>query len=401
MIDSLVGMPGGGKTKHAVMMTIDELRRTNRFIITNAAFKLHPWIDVKGVARRGMLDALKRKFGDTFDAEQRIIFLTHEEVLQFFQKRARWVERDGERIVEVGMLEPSADGRFKFDGKWPGAYYVIDELHEYFPAKDWSKLSKLTLGWLSQQRRCGDDAKVISQYMEQVAKPFRLLCQNCYHHINHKFRRVALFRQPDIISYRVYTSTPPAPGETPMHTGKLNYNREFIHDCYDTAAGVGVSGASTADIGQRARGLHWSWWPAFALVCAVAVIGLMRGCDRVLRSALTAGLARPEVVTNAVGIGVATGTVVRTEQVVEAKSAAVDPPKVDLGELARSRVVELAACGAIHTESGWTLRLVRGGYVSGKDGKDVGDGWILDGRFYPRRPGLLPDEKREQGVRSR
>jgi len=249
------GKPGGGKTKLAVMELVDELRRSKRFIVTNMAIRLDPWVDGAGVPRAGLCRAMMDKYGDNFDARDRVVLLTDEQVKRFYAVRPRMV--DGFR--EVRTLPPEADGRFRLNHAAgdEGVCYFVDEAHEFFSARDWAKTGKEVLSWASQQRRAGDDAWFVTQVVGNVEKQLRGVSQQCVLVVNHRLQSLGFFRQPDIISARWYSSTPPSGTESPLRKEVVKYDREFIHGIYDTAAGVGVSGKG-ADIKQRAKGLHWS-----------------------------------------------------------------------------------------------------------------------------------------------
>jgi hypothetical protein len=259
------------------------------------AIRLDPFIDAAGKPQVGMVRAMTDEYGSDYDIRNRLVFLTNEDVSEFYQKRRREVFTEAGTEWRQGELvagELEGERVFRFGGEWLGCCYIIDEAHEFFPSRALasnSQMAKLLIGWASQQRRIGDDCVFITQVPGNVSKQLRDLAQQNVHHINHKFRSVGWFRQPDVITYAVYGSTPPSSGEEPMRKGMLRVKRSFVYACYDTAAGVGVAAASQADIGQKARGLHWSWWIGFAVVACLACVGVMRGCNAGLKKAMTGG----------------------------------------------------------------------------------------------------------------
>jgi len=268
------GKPRAGKTKRLVIWVEEQLRAHKRPIVTNMALKLQPWVDGKGKAHKGLIRTLMDKYGETFDAERRIYLLKHEEVPRFYGIRPIIPEDSWEpvKIEEV----PRSD-MWKIDtNKYPGVCYVIDEAEVYFPsaavdAQRANHENPELLQWAKQAGRAGDDAIFLSQNLTWISIKLRKTCQECWWMVNHAHIPFSIFRRPDHITEETYMNCPPTPGEVYLRKTKLAYNREEIEGCYNTAEGVGVTGNSAADIGQRAKGLHWSFIPAG--VIAIALLG--------------------------------------------------------------------------------------------------------------------------------
>lgn len=295
MIRFLTGKPRAGKTKRAVIWLVEVLRSTNRPIVTNMAVELGPWVDGGGRARKGLLRTLHDKYGSTFDAERRIHFIRErDDVRRFYAVRPR-VPRDDWEPVEVLRLPPPAEkGRFRFDAdKYPSCVYFIDEAHVFFPAagmqvdKEGMDISEL-LGYASQAGRCGDLVFLISQFAEMVNKKLRILSQECHVMVNHRHQMIGKFRQPDVISYCVFASTPPGDSEQWMTRGMLRYDKEEIEGSYNTGAGEGVSGNTQADIGRRAKGMPLWVVPVCIVVVAILSVYALKG----IRGAVGRALAK-------------------------------------------------------------------------------------------------------------
>lgn len=361
MIKFVTGLPGGGKSLYAVMRLIDELRGTERRIVTNLALRLHPWVDGRGVARKGLLRVLKDTYGSDFEAELRIVLLSVEQTEQFFLY--------GRSQVPAAYQNES--GKFVCMPE-RGVAFFIDELHEFMPAKDWEKHAGLTLSWMTQHRRAGDDAWVISQHPLLVANNFRRLCQECISMQNRKFRRFFAWRQPDVLSFSVYQSTPPKDSEPAMYSDYIKGSRARIYECYDTAAGVGVTGAA-ADVQTKPTGLpFWTMWVALGVILLLCA-GLWAGCTKMISAAIR-GHALPSV----------HGSV--------AVPVAVLPPKpvgFVTGPMVHQSVPPIfretnGVCMVTHGTAGWVV-LWADGTTSQPilEPKRVGRDWVIDGVAYP------------------
>jgi len=273
------GKPGGGKTLFAATKLVEELRTTTRFIVTNGAIEMHPWVDGGGVARKGLKRSMQDKFGDDFDCERRVVLVEDEAVPRFYSIRPPLDLEHDEVVIQTRGKHEDNRFRLKVEGaksQVGGVCYIIDEAHEFFASRDWMKTGKELLSWASQQRRAGDDAWLLTQVIENVEKQLRGVSQECYWLVNHRLLRAMMFRQPDMISYKLYAKTPPGTNESYLAKGRLSVDRDFIYGIYNTAKGVGVSGRQ-ADIGVRAKGLHWTWLIAFAAALVLGVIAFREG----------------------------------------------------------------------------------------------------------------------------
>lgn len=272
------GKPRAGKTKRVVMWLEEQLRSHTRPIVTNMAIEMGPWVDGKGKPHKGLVRTLQDKYGETFDVERRLHILKHEEVPRFYAVRPE-VPKDSWEPAKVKVV-PRSD-MWKFDAnQYSNCCYAIDEAEVYFPssAVDAARANHEDpelLQWAKQAGRAGDEAIFLSQNLVWISIKLRKSCQECWWMVNHVHIPMWVFRRPDHITEETYMNCPPNPGETYLRKTKLVYNREEVEGCYDTAKGVGVTGNSAADIGQRAKGLHWGFIPAgIVLLGILALFGL-------------------------------------------------------------------------------------------------------------------------------
>lgn len=294
MLRFITGQTGGGKTKFATALVIDELRETDRPIVLSMALRLHPWVNGKGTPYPGLLHILESVYGSTFDAERRIYFLSEPEIPRFFAVRLR-IPSDPSEPREVVTIPTHESGRWVFDAKAMGVggcCFIIDEAHEYFRQSDWAKIGTETQSWASQNRRSGDDAWLLTQQAELVAKPFRRQSLECYWMVNLAYKQLGWFRREDRIKYYLHVNTPPNPSDKPLRTGGLTYPRGRLEACYDTAGGAGVRGAC-ADIGKRAKGLSMGWIPILFVGVVALLVMALSGCRTALENKLSGKKSKP------------------------------------------------------------------------------------------------------------
>ena len=394
MIRFIGGKPGGGKSLRCALQVVEELRTSNRFIVTNAAIEMYPWVDGKGVARKGLLRSLQDKYGEDLDCERRLVFLDDKEVKWFMRCRP-YLDETG--IVVKRFIEASEDGRFNLQAPNPrredirdgmrGVCYVIDEAHEYFSSRDWQitqKYGKEVLSWSSQNRRAGDDAWFLTQVIGNVEKQLRGTSQECIWLVNHRLQSLGVFRQPDVLSYRVYSSTPPAPSDTALCKGRLQCDRQWVYGIYNTARAASVSGSS-ADIGQRAKGLHWSWIFAFVAGLALVAIYARKAIELGIRKVVGIEVAHPSnSVPMQVGSHVSEAGAVRSLQPVV--TAPVVPPSPQVPPPPPSFHAEPWVVAEAIGEK-ICLRMSDGEEIVGTNWTRVWHGWAVDGHFYSTTPG--------------
>jgi len=389
----ITGKTGGGKSKLAVAMLIDELRYTDRMIFTNLAVELHPWI-FNGKPMLGLLHILEREFGETYDAPRRIVFLEQNEIAEFYRHRARRTEDSVERFI----VDDHEDGLFHADRTVPGAAYFIDEAHENFPQSEWAKIGKKTMSWASQNRRAGDDGWMMTQEAELVAKPFRRQSLECYWMINHAYFALGPFKRPDVITYQLHITTPPSAGSPPLRSSKIHYRADLLHHCYNTAKGAGVAGKA-ADVGSKVRGLpFWALPIGILSLAAVFLLGI-KGCQKGVRAFVEQGSGiRPSGLAAPVGSNAVAP--------IGSHSTVVEQLRSSVTMSAPARVAELGVKKTgksdIPQSPYWVV-----GYATGINGKlfMLSDGtsfyakqwtegaltWYIDGIEFPKSDGrMLP-----------
>lgn len=268
MIRFVTGVPGAGKSLYTTMRVVEELRKTQRPIITNLPLRVEPWVRGK-VAQLGLRSYLLASDGQDHDCAKRVHILQEEEVVDFWLWRVRkdgtlvklvpeWEGEGRERAVKaVGGMEETVP-----------CIYVIDEAWQYFGARQWQSTGRGVLWYMAQHRKCGDDVWITTQHYNQVDKQLRLLVAEYHECINHYFRKMYIIRHPGRIRVAVSNDAPERQGRLISEEKYYKLDRKGLCSCYDTASGAGVAGAS-ADIGKRAKGLPW--WTLIIAVVAVLV----------------------------------------------------------------------------------------------------------------------------------
>jgi|SRR5579884_667601 len=280
-IHAISGKPGGGKSLFGMKALVNELRTTDRYVVTNLAVKLGE-----------LASYLHKLYGQSFDLNQRLTILDEEEVRKFWLYRGNGlvlpdVEQNDFSSANAANIwkQPSAewiDGFCKRGGR--GVCYILDELHLFFNAREWAKTGKAAIYYLSQHRKAGDDVIWITQHIENVDKQFRSLTQDFTYVRNFSKEKFAShFRSLPWFGYKVFQSpvTSLTVNAVPSETGRFLLDAKGLAACYDTAKGVGFAGAVAADTKAPKKGLPFFMViPAGIAVCIVAwfvIYGGLRG----------------------------------------------------------------------------------------------------------------------------
>jgi len=257
-IHFISGKPRGGKSLYAVKLVIDELLFGNRPVYTNLALKLpelneyiqrvYPrWMSGREEVRRLAEGAAYVPSGIA-----RVRLLDDDEAGRF------WTLRPGG--VCIGQLTKKDWNA----GKRPdysvvadeGVFYLIDEIHNYFGARQWSLTGQDVLFYLSQHGKLGDTLVCVTQSVGNVDKQFRSVTQDYTYLRNLAKEKYGKFRMPQLFIRKTFAS-PPSDHSTPMESGSFRLDVSGLCSVYDTARGVGIH-ARGADTAERKRGLHWS-----------------------------------------------------------------------------------------------------------------------------------------------
>jgi len=280
MLKAITGLMGAGKGVFNVIKMTEELQDTDRHIITNFAFRLHPWVRrlsrKRSKAEKGYLAYLMDEFGQTFDAEKRIHVLDDSELLHFYL----WRINDEGLLVKIPEIRDDKGNIIAFAedafGNTQPVCYDIDEAGQFWNARGWQKTADALGFYIRQHRKAGDDVWLSVQNESDLDKQLRLKIQEYNSCVNHKMRKMGIFKQPDVISV-ITTSEPPSMrGKSVMVPKIIRFNKDGIGGSYDTAQGAGVKGRG-ADIEHKAKGLPW--WMLFAglVLLGVVIVFLAKG----------------------------------------------------------------------------------------------------------------------------
>lgn len=296
-IHFITGKPGGGKGLVALQKIIDELVNGDRAIITNLALRIEPWI--RKVSKRGTVvykpeiglrNYLLSKYGKDFDCTKRIKLLMDDQTREFFLHR-----RNCENFIELKPQRDSNGRCIEFDTapalQNGGVFYVIDEAWRDFGSRDWQNTGKGVLFYAAQHRKLGDDWLIVTQHTKQIETALRQVAQDYWVCTNHSKLKMGFFRQPDIFSVAIYDQAPTGAALQPMERKVFKLDKAGLGGCYDTAAGVGVSGFASADLNERKTGLPW--WVSILMIIAMGYV-ILKVCKGAGWLA-TIGLEKPQV----------------------------------------------------------------------------------------------------------
>ena len=241
-IHFVTGRPGAGKSFYSMKLIIEELRGTNRRIVTNLA-----------IIPENLAEMLHEKHGDSFDLLNRLHLIDDEEIEFFYCQRGL--------ATGALKLEVNAKGKpEKFDiataQESGGIFYILDEVHLSFGARNWQNMGNACIYYASQHRKLGDDVILITQAPKMVDTTFRNLAQDYTVLRNHALETIMFFKAPSVFSRQTFLNLPTA-NETPMEKGTFRLDMD-VANCYDTSQGVGIHSRGDADTTRDTRkGLPW------------------------------------------------------------------------------------------------------------------------------------------------
>ncbi|HEX3799686.1 MAG TPA: zonular occludens toxin domain-containing protein [Verrucomicrobiae bacterium] len=261
---------GGGKSLFATRAACEEMARSNRFVVTN--------LPIYTEAAEGILtfqEWCQKYVEKPVDTLKRFRLLTREEVFEFWRYLPGGVKLpEMQRSRPDGSTETvtNLDIRNAESGQWYsgiGCFYIIDEVHLFFSARDWTKIGNRVEFYMSQLRKLNDDLFLISQHPEKVDKNFRRNATEWIYLQNMGKARLWLgVSLPRRFRFHTYFQMP-VRNDKPVNSGWMKLEDREYHKVYNTMSGVGLSGKLLPE-DSRKKGRHWSVY-----VLALVGVGLL------------------------------------------------------------------------------------------------------------------------------
>ena len=281
------GKPGGGKSYWAFKQyVVRELIQGHRTIITNLDIlpgMLNEWLQEFAPKQVRQMD---------IDLHSRLIILTKDQSNRFYLYRPEdyrlkdpeeeWdADKFSGKVKQHGYKRPKLDLTQCYRGtaeeeetcnprELGGVLYIIDELHEYFNAREWMETGRSALTYLSQHRKMGDDVICITQSIGNVDKQFRSVAQEFQYVRNYNKEKVGAFKSFPWFEVKYYLTPADNAGSKAFNQTTFRLDSRLKY-CYDTAAGVGVAGG-LADMGQKVKGIP-IWVLGLLILCGI--VGLV------------------------------------------------------------------------------------------------------------------------------
>jgi len=291
----ITGKPRGGKSLTAVKDIVSEFMNpaSTRFVVTNIRlfmedrqitefvpcplwWKLFGWFlclvmqkPACGVVERtvpGLVSYIHKHAKHEVDFKSRLRILEDDEAGEFWlyepgkeyfkRKTIKVNRRSGELDV------PDFEDRGQEEKGNMGTKYVIDEVHVYFPSREWQKTGADCTYFLSQHGKLKCDVTLITQHVDQCDKALRRLAQE-YMTVRNLSREPVLgFRVGNFFRYIRTLGSPTNPNTAVFESGFIPLD-EDLRWLYDTTQGVGIVGGLIPAQERRGRSL---WWLAIPVV---------------------------------------------------------------------------------------------------------------------------------------
>lgn len=269
MIRFVTGLPGGGKGIYLIRTILDDLITSDDLICTNLPIKL------------GELNAYLQKhhaeeWGDQ-DIHDRIRFLSRDEMFFFYRIRSGGLvlKEDTDGKIKRGELDKKEHklGRFEFLKEMEeifgvlkdapaeqkkGVRYRLDEIHDYFDAREWGETGRPLSWYCTKHRHLHDDVIFASQNPEQVEvrlkklANFRIDCRNFY------VERLGMFRRKGKFVAKHYYKCPENIASAVCHWEESYQLNLELANCYETAGAI-QGGSKGAEAKHKMKGTL-PWW---------------------------------------------------------------------------------------------------------------------------------------------
>ena len=262
---------GAGKSRFAVSALCHELQNSERMIVTN----LPVWVVNPPPGRFCLGEWCHKYVQKPVDINARVRLITRAQVKDFYRYlpgdlEMPWIDEKLEprkRLPNLQWRQDLADA-----GVIPrGCLNIIDEAHLTFGSRNWQESAVGVGHYVSQLRKFNDDLMIVTQNPGKLDKNFRRDC-TMWIHLTNKSKVTYLMgvKFPGKFSAREFDAEP-SKFDKPVRTSSFSLEEEELHKCYDTSAGVGLSGSLLPEK-AASRGGHWWRWVVAAVLFLVAAI---------------------------------------------------------------------------------------------------------------------------------
>lgn len=263
----ITGKPRGGKSYLAVEAIYKELcdPSSKRFIVTNIALNfgaIADWLHKDGIAHEVNLKERVRILTDEETGE----FWCYEPNFEFKKRKKIKVNRRGTEIEvpDFSYDDDSVRGDSSRDN--PGTFYVIDEVHIFFPARAWQRTGEDCTYFLSQHGKMKCDVCMVTQHVDQCDKALRRLAQE-YMTVRNLSREPVLgFRLGSLFRFSRMLNSPTSSNPYVFDSGFKTMDFAKYGSMYDTSAGVGITGSMVPNVEKKGRSLWWLLIPAVGFI---------------------------------------------------------------------------------------------------------------------------------------
>jgi len=299
MIHMVVGKPRNGKGLYCMRKIVEQLRDTKRHVVTNMVLHLDVLQDYLHAQGINVHVRDRVTLIDPNDIEAMRWFFCIRDNGRRLEKPPGFNEKKSEVRVDYTPLAQDPFYRVnaqlvKDDGSpgdLSGIFYCIDEAHTIWPARGWSGTSEHVIFHMSQHAKLNEEIIFQTQSVKMVDSVISRLAQDFVYCTNHRIQKFGKFRGSNKFTARTYQGPVQSASEETLNVEEYPLDLALAA-CYDTSAGVGMSGGSSADKGQRATGWPlWSIWAGLAAAVVLAFVGFRYGLPSITNKILAPGLS--------------------------------------------------------------------------------------------------------------
>lgn len=207
--------------------------------------------------------------------KRRVRVLTDQETGEFWCYEPGWEFQNRKKIkinrrgTEIEVPDFTyADGSARGDTSKdnPGTFYVIDEVHIFFPSRAWQRTGEDCTYFLSQHGKMKCDVCMVTQHVDQCDKALRRLAQEYMTVRNLSREPIMGFRLGSLFRFNRMLNSPTSANPYIFDSGFKTMDFDKYGSMYDTSAGVGITGSMVPNVEKRGRSLWWLLIPAVGFV---------------------------------------------------------------------------------------------------------------------------------------
>ena len=235
------GKNGSGKSLFAMHKIVESLEHTRKTVVTNMD-------EIKLPELNDLLHRRAKESGeDAPDLHGRLLIIQKADTPEYYRYRSNGIvlppvkeEDDYGKRIKLSEFRDSMKDYFKPVGESPGVIYFLDEVQDYFNAREWANTGRAVMWHVGKHRHLDDDIYWMTPASEEVETTLRRKAHKWYRLQNRYRVKFKGFKVPGKFIWQEFYGIP-GPSSVVESSGSFKLDpKDGFASTYKTTGALGV-----------------------------------------------------------------------------------------------------------------------------------------------------------------